>query len=312
MSLGVTNEKEGTCLRDFRFASTPTNVGALPPGPERVTTYVIPDMIRDPLKLMSNMNRQSKLFFAGLVLALLTMPQNLLAQSMSSTNYRVPFQAFGAGGTNSSSTNYIAEDTLSEVGANATGEDLTSTNYRACAGYQCLREEGFLTVVFSVQGTACSPGDSSASPFNIPLGTLTTGAVSTASDHICVTVTANAGGGVVVENKGANGALKSTSTPADTIDSATTTLVAGTAGFGICVTNAANGFSATSPYNGTCDTTTGHAVGGIATVNQTVLTATNPVNQAYGDILTKAAISSTIAAHDDYGETLTLTVTGTY
>lgn len=261
---------------------------------------------------MKKLNRHYAYLIAGLFLALLVMPHNLLAQTMSSSNYQVPFQALGAGGGSGTSTNYESEYTLSEVGANATGEDLSSTNYKACAGYQCLREEGFLTVTFSVQGTACSPGDSSASPYTIPLGTLTTGAVSTASDHICVTVTANAGGGVVVENKGANGALKSTSTPADTIDSATTTLVAGTAGFGICVTNTGNGFSATAPYDGTCNTGAGHVVGGIATVNQTILTATNPVNQAYGDILTKAAISSTIAAHDDYGETLTLTITGTY
>jgi hypothetical protein len=81
---------------------------------------------------------------------------------------------------------------------------------------------------------------------------------------------------------------------------------------GICVTNAENGFVANAPYDGTCNTTTGHDVGGIATVSQTILSASNPVSSAFGDILTKAAISTTVAAHDDYVETLTLTVTGTY
>ena len=247
-----------------------------------------------------------------LSLALALMPVTASAQVMTSTNYRIPFQALGGGGDNSTSSNYDLEDTLSELGMNATGEDLSSTNYLACAGYQCLLELGFLSVIFGVQSSSCSAGSTSTPPYNVALGTLSTSSVTTAANHICVTVTANAGGGVVVENKGANGALASSSVPADTIDSATTTLVAGTAGFGLCVTNAANGFSATAPYDGACDTSTNHAVGGIATVNQTILSATNPVSSAYGDILTKAAISATIPAHDDYVETLTLTVTGTY
>lgn len=243
---------------------------------------------------------------------LLLLPQNLLAQSMSSTNYKIPFQALGGGGEYSSSTNYALEDTLAELGVQATGEDLSSTNYLACAGYQCLREQGFLAVAFAVQGTPCTAGATSSPPFEVPLGTLSPSSVTTAANHICVTVTANAGGGVVVEGTGANGALASLSVPADAIPSQTETLAPGDPGFGLCVANAQNGFSAAAPYDGSCDETTGHDVGAIQTSPQTILFAASPVNNAFGDILTKAAISNTIAAHDDYAETLTLTVTGTY
>lgn len=245
-------------------------------------------------------------------IALVLMPVMASAQVMNSTNYKIPFQALGGGGDNSTSTNYDLEDTLSELGVNATGEDLSSTNYQACAGYQCLRELGFLTVTFAVQSSPCTAGADSTPPYTVGLGELSTSSVSTATNHICVTVSANAGSGVVVENKGANGGLASSSVPADIITSATETLSTGSQGFGICVTNAANGFSASAPYNGTCNTGSGHDVGGIATVNQTILSASNPVSSAYGDILTKASISATTPAHDDYTETLTLTVTGTY
>lgn len=230
---------------------------------------------------------------------------------MNSTNYSIPFDAFSGGGARSTSTNYIFEDTVSEV-STPTGENLSSTNYAACAGYQCLKQAGFLSVLFAVKSSACVAGDTSTPPFDVDLGTVTTSAVKTSDDHICVTVTANAGGGVTVDVRGTNAALKSVSTPADTIASTTETLAAGDPGFGICSANAANGFTAQSPFNGTCNTTTGHSVGGITTVAQTIYSASSPVNFAFGDILTKAAISGTVPSHNDYAETLTITVTGTY
>ena len=106
--------------------------------------------------------------------------------------------------------------------------------------------------------------------------------------------------------------LKSTSTPADRIASNSTTLAAGTAGYGVCVTNAASGFSAASPYNGSCDTGSNHAVGALTLLDQTILSASGPVSSAFGDILTKASISSTTVAHTDYVDTMTIIVTATY
>ncbi len=53
---------------------------------------------------------------ALLAIAILTpLPRAALAQMMSSSNYRIPFDAVGGGGLRSTSTNYGIEDTLSEV-----------------------------------------------------------------------------------------------------------------------------------------------------------------------------------------------------
>ena len=249
------------------------------------------------------------LLIAGL---LLPNGQAALAQMMSSTNYQIPFDAFSSGGGNSTSANYITEDTVSE-NSSPTGENLSSTNYLACVGYQCLQGTPFLTVTYAVQSTPCTTTSSTTPPYNVLLGTLSTSAVSTASNYrICVRVTANASGGVIVEGRSLNGALKSTSTPADKIQSATTTLVAGSTGYGFCSSQAANGFSAVAPYNGACDTSTNHVVGGMATTDQPIWSAAAPVNNAYGELLTKASISATVPAHNDYADTLTLTVTATY
>jgi len=258
-----------------------------------------------------------KRFIPQLVIALLTVaalapaPRLALAQAMSSSSYRIPFDALGGGGLRSTSTNFGVEDTVSEF-SSPTGEDLTSTNYAACVGYQCLNEAAFLSVNYSVQSSPCTDTSASSPPYNVPLGTLSSSAVTTAPDRICVRVTANAEGGVVVEGKSTNGALKSVSTPADLIASATATLTAGSSGYGFCSSNAQNGFTAQAPYNGTCNTGSGHQVGGIATVDQTIWSAPGPVTDAYGELLTKASISTTVPAHNDYQDILILTVTGTY
>lgn len=245
------------------------------------------------------------------VAAIAPAPRAAFAQMMSSSNYRIPFDTVGGGGLRSTSTNYGIEDTVSEF-ASPTGEGLTSTNYAACVGYQCLSEAPFLSVNYAVQSSPCDATSVSTPPFNVPLGTLSSSAVTTASNRICVRVTANATGGITVQGRSANAALKSVSTPGDLIASGTSTLVAGTSGYGFCSSNAQNGFTAVSPYNGSCNTSTNHAVGGISTTAQAIWTASGPVSNAFGELLTKAAISTTVPAHNDYQDTLTITVTGTY
>lgn len=262
-------------------------------------------------KQRSNSVRTRRGLGALAAILLLALPVVTQAQMMSSSSYRIPFDALGGGGLRSTSTNYGIEDTVSEF-SSPTGEDLASTNYAACVGYQCLNEAPFLTVAYAVQATPCDETSASSPPFNVPLGTLSTSAVTTATNRICIRVTANAEGGIVVEGKSVNAALKSTSVPGDLIASGTATLAAGSSGYGFCSSNAQNGFTASAPYNGTCNTSTGHDVGGIATTDQTIWSATGPVTNAFGELLTKASISSTVPAHTDYGDTLTVTVTGTY
>jgi len=259
------------------------------------------------------MKRHQKQLAASIALMALvaTTPLAALAQMMSSSNYRIPFDAVGGGGLKSTSTNYGVEDTLAEF-SSPTGEDMTSTNYAACVGYQCLNEAPFLSVTYSVQTSPCDGTSSSTPPFNVPLGTLSSSAVTTASNRICVRVTSNATGGVTVEGKSTNASLKSVSTPADLIASNTATLTSGASGYGFCSSNAQNGFTAQSPFAGSCDTSSNHAVGGITTAAQTIWSATGPISNAYGELLTKASISTTVPAHNDYQDTLTITVTGTY
>lgn len=245
------------------------------------------------------------------VVSIVPVPRAALAQMMSSSSYRIPFDAFGGGGARSTSTNYKVEDTVSEV-SSPTGEGLSSTNYSACVGYQCLSEAPFLTVSYAVQSSPCTNSSASSPPYNIALGTLSSSAVSTAANRICIRVTANASGGLTVEGRSLNASLRSVSTPGDQISSASVTLTAGASGYGFCSSQAVNGFTAASPFNGSCDTSTNHAVGGISTTDQTLWSASGPVNNAYGELLTKASISTTVPAHNDYADTLTITVTGTY
>lgn len=161
----------------------------------------------------------------------------------------------------------------------------------------------------------------------VALGTLTTGAVASSDvssvNHICVRGSTNASSGAVITVQSANAALKSTSTPADTIDSSTATLTAGTEGYGLCVgsggsdtgidTTTPTGASVTrsSPFDGTC-TTSGHAVGAVTTSPQNLWTVSGPVQNAFGRVYVKAAIDGTIIAHDDYTDTLTFIMTATY
>ncbi len=235
----------------------------------------------------------------------------LASAQMASEFYRIPFDALGGGGLRSTSGSYIAEDTLSEV-SSPTGEDLSSTNYLACVGYECLKNEVTLTVVYAVQSAACDSTSSSSPPYNVPLGTLSTSAVTTAANRICVRVSANAPGGELVQIKDDSNGLASNSVPGDVIASNSATLVAGTAGFGVCSSNNQNGFGVSAPFNGACDTTTNHAVGAVTTSNQIIWSAPGFVTNAYGELLTKASISNVTPAHNDYQDRFTITVTATY
>ncbi len=257
------------------------------------------------------MKRSIRQFSIGLAAILAcTIGAQAFAQSMSSTNYKIPFDAFSEGGARSTSTNFRAEDTVSE-NSSPTGENLSSTNFLACVGYQCLQEAPFLTVTFAVQSSPCTSTSSSSPPYAVPLGTLTSAAVSTGSNRVCIRAASNAVGGLIVSGRSVNGALKSISTPTDTIPSVTATLAAGTSGYGYCSSQAVNGFTAQSPFSGSCDTGSNHAVGAISTSNQTIWSASGPVN-GYGELLTKAAISGVVPAHNDYSDTLMVTVTATY
>lgn len=175
--------------------------------------------------------------------------------------------------------------------------------------------------------TACA-GTFAGNGGTVALGTLTTGAVASSDassvNHICSRVSTNAGSGAVVTVKSTNAALKSTSTPADVINSATATLAAGTSGYGLCAGSAGadSGRDSTTPagatparaapFNGASCTSSGHDVGALTTAAQNVWTLATPSQNAFFRLYVKAAISATVPAHNDYTDTLTFVATGTF
>jgi DNA-binding beta-propeller fold protein YncE len=175
--------------------------------------------------------------------------------------------------------------------------------------------------------TACD-GTFSGSGGTVALGTLSTGSV-TSSDassvtHLCTRISTNASSGAAVSVKSANAGLKSTSVPADVISSATATLAAGTAGYGLCAGSAGGDSgrdtttpagatpSRSSPFNGASCTSSGHDVGALTTSAQNIWTITGASQNAFARLYVKAAIGATTIAHNDYTDTLTFVGTGTY
>jgi hypothetical protein len=157
-------------------------------------------------------------------------------------------------------------------------------------------------------------------PYTVALGTLTTANASnsdeSAINSIWLDVGTNASGGVNVTVTSANGALVSTSTPADTIPSATATMAAGVANYGICVksaTTTSGTLTKASPFNGaTC--TTGHVdtVGALTTSPQNIITSTAPVGGGRVEIMVSAENNSATPAHSDYADTQTYIATGAF
>ncbi len=161
-----------------------------------------------------------------------------------------------------------------------------------------------------------------ATPYTVALGTLTTAAASGSNESsinaIWLDLSTNATGGAIVSVLSANGALKSTSVPGDTIPSATATMAAGTANYGICIKRndvTSGTFNKVAPFNGaTCTTTpTGNTVGVVTTSAQTIYNSGGlPISGGRGEIMVAAENSALTPAHADYSDTLTFVATGTF
>src|SRR5687768_7321368 len=253
------------------------------------------------------------LTIATLISLMIPAARFALAETMSSTNYKVQADVMSIGGNRSTSAGFIADDTVGDL---ATGEGLSSANFQACAGYQCFQGEPFIS--FSVKQGTAAPGTTGA---GVALGALTTGAVTTSNgssiNSVFITAESNAGSGTVVTVRDANAALKRISTT-DTIPSSTATLVAGTPGYGICVFSVTQdgasptSFTSVAPFASTCTKTTGHSVGGLTTSAQPILQSTGALKGGSSEILVKAAIGPATASGSDYADTVTFIATGTY
>lgn len=237
----------------------------------------------------------------------------VFADTMTSANYKVQADDMSIGGGYSTSANYTADG---EVGGLATG-DSASASFKACAGLECFKNVQYLS--FAVAEGVTAPA--AVSGAGVSLGTLTTGAVATsdgaAINSVFLSVTSSAAGGVSLNVNSRNAGLKRGAT-ADTIASATATLSAGTAGFGVCTFSVAqDGASPTAlakvaPYNGSCTKTVGHAVGVVDTTNRILASSTGVLQDGTAEVLVKAAISATTPAGNDYSDVLTFIAAGTF
>jgi len=233
-----------------------------------------------------------------------------LAQTMTSTNFRVQTDSLNMGGNSSNSTTYSAQDTLGEW---STGENMAGVTYQSCSGYQCFQSAPYVS--FSVKTGPASPG-TTGDPLSF--GMLSASSVATSSKSIFITLTSNAERGTVVFVHDLNGGLKRVSHASDAIPSASATLMPGVQGFGLCVFAVGQGSDSPSallgvfPFSGSCDKASLHIVGGISAVDQSVLQSSGPVSGGTAELLVKAAISTSTTAGDDYVDAMTFVATPTY
>lgn len=258
--------------------------------------------------------KQAALRLIAMSLSVLFILGGNFVTAMSSTNYRVENDTVSFGGGWSSSTNYQGTDTIGDL---SVGEGMASANYKSCSGFECTQGANYIS--FSVQEGLSRPGTAGA---GINFGTITTDAISSSNgstiNSVFVLAESSAQNGIQVTITSVNSGLKRASVPTAVIPSATATLSAGIAGYGICVTSATQhaqsptAFVASNPYDGTCTTTTGHNVGIVDTTSRNILTSTGELKGGDAEILVKAAAADTTMNGNDYQDELTIIATGTY
>jgi hypothetical protein len=245
---------------------------------------------------------------------LLTVSSVAHADSMSSTNYSIQADVISIGGNESSSTNYSTQDT---IGESLSGENLVSANFAACVGFQCFQVAPYIS--FSVSTGTTYPGSLGGT---VNLGILTSTSVVTSDgssvSSVFIDAETNASYGAVISVSDSNSGLASASVPADIIDSQTASLTAGTPGFGVCVFSVSEDAGSptalvkASPFNGACDKSSSHSVGGVTTSGQTIVSSSGALISGQAEILLKAASGGTVPAHDDYTDEVTFIISASY
>ncbi len=196
---------------------------------------------------------------------------------MCSTGFIVTSDDISTGGGNINSPSFIAE---SDLGGKATGEDLTATSFRACAGYPCTLNTSAPSITFTV------------SPNSVNLGTLTSSA--TATGTATITTTSNAGSGYVTTVI-ADGHLRTAGGKfvPDVTDGAVTT---GAGEYGIGLTGTDRAFVDDRS---------------VTTSVRTVASSAGAVTNSSVTVTFKAAISRTVTA-GSYSQIATFISTGTF
>lgn len=153
--------------------------------------------------------------------------------------------------------------------------------------------------------------EETAAPYELDIGTLSAGSVTTGSDKIWIDLTTNAAGGGSVYVYGNTGGLYS-QTANYTISGVSANLSAVSEGFGLqsaSVSESSGGpFAAVSPYNGSSEN-----VGIVSTNPQTVFDSSSaPITSGRSSMTVKAKIKDLTPASTDYTETLTFIAAGNF
>jgi hypothetical protein len=218
------------------------------------------------------------------------------------------------GGTGSASTitNGLLDDDDTIAIAGAFGDSGTITVDIVDDDQVSITASVNQTIFFDLD-TGIASSTENGTPYTVPLGTLSAATVTHSDASTMNMIIAeggtNASGGMNVSVRNVNGAngLASTAVPADKIPSATATMAAGTANYGLCVASAGIlEFARSSTYNTTCALASGtNGVVGLTTTATDILTSSAPVAAGHAEIVVNAAISGATPAHTDYNDTLT-------
>ena len=173
------------------------------------------------------------------------------------------------------------------------------------------------SVTFNIKAGTTNAG---SQPYSVPLGILSTAGATysngSSTNSIWINIGTNTSGGAIVTVQSANAALKSTSVGTDTIPSATATMAAATANYGLCVkshTATTGTLNAVAPFASSCSYSATNSVGAVTTSPQTIVnTNSAAINVGVAEVVVNAENSATTPAHTDYGDTLTFIGTGTF
>lgn len=260
--------------------------------------------------LSKKVNKTNIKIFAVLIFSIiinLCNANELMAQIMSSSSYKIQSSSMNCGGGKGTSASYALFDSVCETAAGDSTNSVfsSSTNYALGSGFQAMEDIPHLTVTFS-------DPDSNNGANTIAFGTITTSAV--VQDQIGVTVTTNAMTGYSATLI-ANNAFRSTANTSNKINNVSDgTISAGSAEYGFCTTGSDGQFACSPNTNDTCIPYSGAGsdLPVCTTAAKTFATNSSWVSSQLTTLSFKAAISAVTPAATDYTQTITIIVTGTF
>jgi len=191
--------------------------------------------------------------------------------------------------------------------------DFSQSPFSAITTPTCVCQAATISPTLSFDLDVAPTDQSTSPPYNLNIGTLIPGSVTTSSDKIWVSLSTNATGGGTVYVYSTNSGLNSSSVSHNII-STTTDLTGATEGYGAqssSVTQSAGGpFETLAPYNGLSSS---NNVGALDSTKRPIFDSSNsPVTAGRASFLLKAKPSTTAPAATDYTDVLTVIATGSF